>query len=298
MAERCCVCGAVQRQMFPYGGYRYYRCPTCGLVSTYPVPDDATIEAHYARKFRAGNYELRRRFEQQYQTVDRQYCELLQAVVHVSRPSILDVGCFTGGFLQLLEQNGWDVYGLELQPEAVEMSKGRLPGRIFQADLHGEHFPQRQFDVVSLLGVIEHVTDPMRMLRRCAELLAPNGTLIVQTPNSGSFPALAMRQFWPPYAPVEHIHLFSHRAMRRAILQVGLHNIRILNHWKKLPIAYVYEMFQNFGPEFHRLLGPAYRILPRFMKDASLPFYIGEMILLAEMPAAGVFVANGQCGRP
>ena len=283
--------------MFRYGGYRYYRCPKCGLVSTYPVPDDAAIEAHYARKFR-GYYELRGRFEQQYQTVERQYRELLQAAVHVSRPSVLDVGCFTGGFLQLLEQNGWDVYGLELQPEAVEVAKGRLPGRIFQADLHGEHFPQRQFDVVSLLGVIEHVKDPMRMLRRCAEVLAPNGTLILQTPNSGSFLARAMRQFWPPYASVEHIHLFSHRAMQRAISQVGLQNVRILNHWKKLPVAYVYGMLQNFGPEFHRLLGPVYGVLPRFLKDASLPFYVGEMIVLAEMPAAGVFVANGQGGRP
>jgi 2-polyprenyl-3-methyl-5-hydroxy-6-metoxy-1,4-benzoquinol methylase len=283
--------------MFRYSGYRYYRCPKCGLVSTYPVPDDATIEAHYARKFK-GYYELRLRFEQQYHVVDRQYHKLLQAVVHVSRPSILDVGCFTGGLLQVLEQNGWDVYGLELQPEAVEVAKGRLPGRVFQADLHSRHFPQRQFDVVSLLGVIEHVKDPMRMLRRCAEVLAPNGTLILQTPNSGSFLAHAMRQFWPPYAPVEHIHLFSHRAMRRAISQVGLQNVRILNHWKRLPVAYVNEMLRNFGPEFHRLLGPLYGILPRFIKDASLPFYIGEMILLAEMPAAGVFVANGRSGKP
>lgn len=270
----------------------------CGLVSTYPVPDDASIKAHYARRFTVGNYELRRRFEEEYQTVDRQYYKLLQTVVHVSRPSVLDVGCFTGGFLQLLERNGWDVCGLELQPEAVEVAKGRLPGRIFQADLDGECFPQRQFDVVSLLGVIEHVKDPMRMLRRCAEVLAPSGTLILQTPDSGSFLARAMRQFWPPYAPVEHIHLFSHRAMRRAISQVGLENVRILNHWKKLPVAYVNEMLQHFGPELHRLLGPVYGILPRFIKDASLPFYIGEVILLAEMPAAGVPVADGQSGRP
>ena len=275
----------MQRQMFRYMGYRYCRCPKCGLVSTYPVPDNATIEAHYARKFVAGNYELRRRFEQQYRTVDRQYLDLLQPSVHGSHPSLLDVGCFTGCFLQLLEQNGWDVYGLELQPEAVEVARQRLPGRIFQADLHGDHFPQGRFEFVSLLGVIEHVTDPMRMLRRCAELLAPNGTLILQTPNSGSFLARAMRQFWPPYAPVEHIHLFSSQSLTEAISIVGLQNVRIFPHWKKLPVTYVYEMLKNYGPEFHRMLAPLYGILPRFVKDASLPFYVGEMILLAEKPA-------------
>jgi SAM-dependent methyltransferase len=276
----------MQRRMFRYEGHRYHRCPRCGLVSTYPVPDDATIEAHYARKFAAGNYELRRRFEQQYEIVDQQYLELLRPRVRAPRPSVLDVGCFTGCFLQLLERNGWEVYGLELQPEAVEVARGRLPGRIFQADLHGDRFPQRQFDVVSLLGVIEHVTDPMRLLLRCAALLAPGGTLIVQTPNSGSALAHAMGRYWPLYAPVEHIHLFSDRAAREAVTRVGLRNVRILNHWKRLPAAYVYEMLQSFGPEFHRLLTPLYRLLPRAAREATLPFYMGELILLAEKPGS------------
>jgi 2-polyprenyl-3-methyl-5-hydroxy-6-metoxy-1,4-benzoquinol methylase len=283
-AEVCCVCGTAQPRIFRYCGHRYHRCPECGLVSTYPVPDDATIEAHYARKFNAGNYELRRRFEQRYQTVDRQYLELLRPCIKVPHPSVLDVGCFTGCFLQLLEQDGWDVFGLELQPEAVEVARRRLPGRIFQADLHGDRFPQRQFDVVSLLGVIEHVTDPMRLLRRCAELLAPHGTLILQTPNSGSLLARALGRLWPLYTPVEHIHLFSSQALQTALSPLGLRNVRVLNHWKQLPVAYVYEMLQTFGPEFHRLLTPLYRVLPRAVKEASLSFYMGELILLAEKP--------------
>jgi 2-polyprenyl-3-methyl-5-hydroxy-6-metoxy-1,4-benzoquinol methylase len=283
-AETCCVCGTAQRPLFRYRGHRYHRCPRCGLVSTWPVPDDATIAAHYARKFAAGNYELRRRFEQEYQAVERQYLELLQPRLRVPHPSVLDVGCFTGCFLQLLERQGWDVYGLELQPEAVAVASGRLPGRIFQADLHGDRFPQRRFDVVSLLGVVEHVTDPMRLLGRCAELLAPGGTLIVQTPNSGSLLARVMGRYWPLYEPVEHIHLFSRRSLQEAVARVGLRDVRVRSHWKPLPVAYVYEMLQTFGPEFHRLLTPLHRTLPRAARAASLPFYMGELILLAEKP--------------
>jgi len=287
MEETCCVCGTVQRPLFRYRGFRYWRCPTCGLVSTYPVPDNAAIEEHYAAKFTAGNYALRRRFEEEYQTVDRQYLSLLQRQVHVSRPSVLDVGCFTGAFLQLLAQTGWDVYGLELQTEAVEVARRRLPGRIFQADLHGDRFPQRKFDVVSLLGVIEHVTEPVRMLSRCADLLGDDGTLILQTPDAGSLMAHAMGRYWPPYAPVEHIHLFSRRALREAAAQAGLRVVRIVRHWKRLPVAYVFEMLQTFGPEFHRLVKPAFRLMPGVIRRANLPFYIGELILLAtRLPSA------------
>jgi 2-polyprenyl-3-methyl-5-hydroxy-6-metoxy-1,4-benzoquinol methylase len=268
-------------------GHRYYRCAACGLVSTYPLPDASAIEAHYARKFASGNYELRRRYEQPYRAVNEQYLELLKKRVLKPNPSILDVGCFTGDFLELLNQNGWDVCGVELQPEAVEIANARLPGRVFQTDLYGGNFPRRHFDVVSLLGLIEHVADPMRMLFRCVELLAPGGVLLIQTPDSGSLLARGMRQFWPPYAPVEHIHLFSRRAIKKALSQVGLGNIRVLRHVKKLPIAYVYEMLQNFGPEFYRLFGPFFAILPPFLRNISLPFYVGEMLVIADMPSCG-----------
>jgi 2-polyprenyl-3-methyl-5-hydroxy-6-metoxy-1,4-benzoquinol methylase len=284
MEEACCVCGTVQRPLFRYRGFRYRRCPACGLVTTYPLPDNAAIEQHYAAKFAAGNYALRRRFEEEYQAVERQYLALLERRVQVARPSVLDVGCFTGGFLQLLARRGWDVYGLELQQQAVEVARRHLPGRIFQADLYGDRFPQRQFDVVSLLGLIEHVTDPMRMLGRCAELLGAGGTLIVETPSSSSLPARAMGRYWPPYAPVEHIHLFSRRALRQAVARVGLETVQLSSHWKSLPVAYVFEMLQTFGPELHRLLAPAYRLVPRFVRRARLPFYVGEMILLARKP--------------
>lgn len=295
MTEVCCVCGAAQRRLFHYGGFEYWRCRACGLVSTYPLPDNATIEEHYAGKFAAGNYALRRRFEQEYQTVERQYLDLLRRWVRVPRPSVLDVGCFTGRFLQLLAESGWDVHGLELQREAVEVARERLPGRIFQADLYGDRFPQRQFDVVGLLGVIEHVTDPMRMLGRCAELLGPGGTLIVETPDSGSLLARAMGRYWPPYAPVEHIHLFSRRALRAAVAQVGLQTVYVSGHWKSLPVGYVFEMLQNFGPELHRLLRPGYRLMPGFLRRATLPFYVGEMILLARKPRA---LAGAESGEP
>jgi methyltransferase family protein len=118
-------------------------------------------------------------------------------------------------------------------------------------------------------------------------LLAPGGFLLIETPDSGSWMARAMRGLWPPYAPVEHIHLFSHRAIRMALDQVGLETIEVRRHWKVLPVTYVYEMLQNFGPALHRAFGPMYRVLPDFAKHASLPFYVGEMIVLASKPGNG-----------
>jgi len=90
-----------------------------------------------------------------------------------------------------------------------------------------------------------------------------------------------LRKFWPPYAPVEHIHLFTRRGIRLLLEANGFRILDTRSHWKKLPVSYVYNMLQNFGPEFHRLLKPLYSVLPRFVRNAVLPFYIGEMIVVA-----------------
>jgi hypothetical protein len=93
--------------------------------------------------------------------------------------------------------------------------------------------------------------------------------------------AKAMKQYWPPYAPVEHIHLFSRKSLKHVLGTLGLTTVNVKQHWKFLPIDYVFNMFQNFGPEFHRLLLPVYKFVPRAITGRSLPFYGGEMVLLA-----------------
>lgn len=185
----------------------------------------------------------------------------------------------------LLQKAGADVYGVELQPEAVAIANEKLPGRIFQADVYGDAFPTQQFDVITMTGLIEHVTDPTRMLTRCRSLLKPGGVLLLETPNSGSTLAKGLGALWPPYAPVEHIHLFSDKSMRMALEKCGFNNVTIRPHWKTLPVSYVYEMMSNFGPTLRSMLSPIYRVLPKAIREKSLPFYVGEMIITAARSA-------------
>ena len=288
-AAICTVCTRDQQHMFDYRSYHYYRCPKCSHVTTYPTPDRNAIHEHYDRKFNEGNYQLLRDFSQEYRKIYDYYVRILDLQLLTRGLSwdglkVLDVGCFTGEFLQILKTHGADVYGLELQSRAVEIANRKLDGRVFQVDIDRADFPQMSFDLISLLGVIEHVVDPIRLISRAQELLCPGGLLLIQTPNSGSFLARAMRGLWPPYAPVEHIHLFSRQSLTVALLQLGFTKILYEGHWKKLPVDYVFNMLQNYGPEFHRLIKPVYMRLPERLTRASLPFYVGEMLVIAHKP--------------
>jgi len=56
------------------------------------------------------------------------------------------------------------------------------------------------------------------------------------------------------------------------LTEAGLQEIDIRSHWKTLPVEYVYQMMQNYGPELRRVLMPIYKLCPRFVRDSALPF--------------------------
>lgn len=284
----CVICYNNQKYIFSARkNFHYYKCPSCGLVSTYPLPDIPTIKKHYEKKFREGNYQLLRKYSKQYKPI---YAGFIKELEHVLRDAkngfkglrVLDVGCFTGEFLKLLQEKGADVYGVEFQDKAVKIAKKKLPGRVFKGDVSQEALPNIKYDVITLLGVIEHVTAPIKLLKKSASLLKKEGILMIQTPNSNSYFAKIMGKLWPPYSPVEHIHLFSKESLRLTLVKLGFTNITSRTHWKRLPVAYVYHMLQNFGPEFYKIARPFYSFLPDPITKISLPFCIGEMIVIAK----------------
>ena len=288
-ANSCIVCNESQYHYFSYSGYQYYRCGVCGHVSTLPLPEEAEIEKHYKNKFENGNYSLLLEYKDDYSVVYLDFIKAIDSQLEkagqtLQGKKVLDIGCFTGDLLCLMQQRGADVYGLELQPEAVELANEVLPGRVYRADVYGNTFPQLPFDIITFTGLIEHLVDPIKLVKRVYELLNPGGLILLQTPNSGSLPALLLQKYWPPYAPVEHIHLFSEKSIRITLGKNGFRDIVYKRHWKKLPITYVYRMLQNFGPEFKKMLNPFYNICPSRIREMSLSFYAGEMVVTARKP--------------
>lgn len=284
--NNCIVCGREQLFKFRQDGYSYHRCKSCGLLSTYPTPKASDIEEHYSKRFEDGNYRLAQEFMAYYLDVYKGYVRQLERRsgedgLHLRGSKILDIGCFTGELLELLHEKGADVYGLELQDKAREVANNRLPGRVFKADVFSNNFPQTEFDMILLMGLIEHVVDPIKLLTQAVRFLKPGGLLMLQTPASDSGIAKIMGRYWPPCAPVEHIHLFSVKSLRLLLGELGLEDIKVRHHWKKLPIAYLCNNLQYFGGKIYNRLEPCFRLLPGFITRRSVPFCIGEVVVLA-----------------
>jgi 2-polyprenyl-3-methyl-5-hydroxy-6-metoxy-1,4-benzoquinol methylase len=98
---------------------------------------------------------------------------------------VLDVGAADGSMARTLTQMGCRVWGVEYDPEAAaiarEWCEDVVVGDLEQLDLKGAL--GRRFDVILFLDILEHLKDPLRVLRNALDLLSDRGHVVISLPN-------------------------------------------------------------------------------------------------------------------
>jgi SAM-dependent methyltransferase len=133
---------------------------------------------------------------------------------------LLDVGCANGAFLVRMRGLGWDVSGLEVDP--VSAGYARAAGiPVVEEPLTESTFPPEHFDAITLSHVIEHLHDPMAVLRACAAALRPGGRIWIATPNLDAASRRVLQRIWVALDPPRHLVLFNRRSLRDALASTG-----------------------------------------------------------------------------
>jgi 2-polyprenyl-3-methyl-5-hydroxy-6-metoxy-1,4-benzoquinol methylase len=136
---------------------------------------------------------------------------------------LLDVGSGYGYFSKAAADSGWKAQGVEISRHAASVAKefgvqtfiGGLAA--FAAEKRGA-----PYDIVTLFDVIEHVEDPVALLRTAASLLAEGGLCVVRTPNLLAIEGEVMGPYYHSLK-AEHLHCFSAPSLARTMLQADLH---------------------------------------------------------------------------
>jgi 2-polyprenyl-3-methyl-5-hydroxy-6-metoxy-1,4-benzoquinol methylase len=222
-----------------------YRCNSCGFLF---CPDTPPVLPYYER------------------LVDEDYEEsraprLLQAgkllagmKVYLAAGQgrrLLDVGAGSGILLERAEQMGWQARGVEpsqwLASQALSRKLDVVVGVLPHAELAGA-----VFDVVTLIDVIEHVSDPGQLLVDLRPYLHENGVLYVVTPDVSALVArLLGRKWW--HFRLAHIGYFSPANLRELAENCGYSVVAMTRPSWYFSLDYVVERVNAYLPGWLQL---------------------------------------------
>lgn len=141
---------------------------------------------------------------------------------------LLDVGFGDGIFLQTAKQIGWDVKGVDFDPNVVANAK-KNGLDVFCGGVEIFIGQENKFDVITMSHVIEHVYDPVSTLKICFSLLKPGGQLWIETPNINSYGYKNFGQNWRGIEAPRHLTIFTNKSLDSLLCLLGFRIVKHLN---------------------------------------------------------------------
>ncbi len=226
----CPVCAGVERRVLhrqrfrdgPLGdGYDVVVCRQCGAGFAEGIPSQEELDRYYAGQSKytydhAGGAESPYDFKR-FETIADQLIPFLSS----REVRILDVGCATGGLLSVFKQRGFgNVLGIDPSPACAPAAR-RLHGvEVRTATLAQLAGWQETFDLILLVGVLEHLRDVQPAVRTVAGRLKPGGLLYCAQPDVTAF-ADCVNAPYQQFS-VEHVNFFSETSLNRLMAACGL----------------------------------------------------------------------------
>ncbi|MBT0666178.1 methyltransferase domain-containing protein [Geobacter pelophilus] len=232
----CDFCGTSNssRKFSRGDGMSVVECRLCGLAYLQPRPRKEYISRFYDADYftgvsaASGKGGLRCLAESNGQEtrIPRSLALMKEKVGVLPGKKILEIGCATGEFLELLTREGADAEGLEISEFAAEIAR-KKGLEVTTGTIEEMGNSTSPFDMILAFEVIEHVPSPVAFLEQVAGLIRSGGHLLLSTPNY----ACGQRygdQWYGFTGSFEHIYYFSKDVLERMARQAGL----VLTYWE------------------------------------------------------------------
>ncbi|MEO5378191.1 MAG: class I SAM-dependent methyltransferase [Magnetococcus sp. DMHC-6] len=284
----CLICGGTfshfQQKIVMYS---LYSCADCGLEFLYPQPQEEVLANIYGQNYyNSWGMEKSEKIAQHLKWRTFQMRLDLVAQRLSSGARILDLGCATGYFLDVVKKRGFAPYGVELSEFGANLCKSKFgEGHIFCGELHNAVFSDNldgKFEAIFMSDFLEHVRNPAAIIEQASQLLSPRGKVVITTPTTEAISKRLFGKSWPQYK-IEHLFYFNRTNLVRLLKQYGFEPLLIIPARKAINLSYLREQFMSYP---HSILTPIFRllgvILPEWIKELLFTVTIGEMVVVAE----------------
>jgi 2-polyprenyl-3-methyl-5-hydroxy-6-metoxy-1,4-benzoquinol methylase len=264
--------------------HTFTRCHRCGFERIDPPPTDETLAKIYgAHYYEAWGLHGNEQIVAELKKATFRY--VLDRVPVKSGGKILDCGAATGFLLEVAKERGLEPYAVELSEfGAKEIARKFGDDRVHCGQLEVAKFKGLdpvKFDAVTMCDYIEHVRDPLDVLKRVRSMLNSDGVVGITSPNTASLSRKTMGNSWSHYK-IEHLYYFSPSNLERMLKRAGFARVSFHPLVKSLSINYLAHQLEVYP---HPMLSPIARALravtPNIARKAPLKFMAGELLAIA-----------------
>ena len=206
----CYICNSERIELYrEVNRFHVYRCRQCKLLWV------AKINIGDLRKFYNCSYFKKDQAKtgySDYQRDEKAIRKNAENIINITRKyrnlngaKVLDIGCAYGFFLDEVKKKcNCEVYGIEISKHAYQYAKEKLKLNVRNCRFRENKYEPNYFDVVFIIGTIEHLVDPNTILKDIKKVLKPGGILIITTMDTNGWIPLHMIK------PPEHLFYFNH----------------------------------------------------------------------------------------
>ena len=215
--------------------FQLERNETYGYLETSPQPKAEKLSEYYQTEDYISHTDSKRNvFEKAYHLVRKKALKrklkLINSLTSEER-KLLDVGCGTGDFLKIAQDNNWQVSGIEPNEKARQIANKKNNNTVFEIEQLLQ-FEKHSFDVITLWHVLEHLPNLGDQLNILKSLLKEKGTLIIAVPNYKSFDADYYKNFWAAFDVPRHLWHFDQNSLKKFL------DSKKMDIEKTLPMTY------------------------------------------------------------
>lgn len=224
------------RRITEHFHYAIVRCRNCGLVFSQDILPEEVLASLYAQSTVT--------FAEHAPVIRKDYWRALEPHLDaIKRGAALEIGCSSGFFLEELKDRGFgQVFGCEPSVEAGNMARQDVREHIASGFFGKDLYPLDTFDLVCSFQTLDHLIDPLDILREIFRIVKPGGLVYFVTHDVGAIPAKLLGKR-SPIIDVEHIFLFNKTTLRRLVETVGFDVLEIAGLRNSYPLDYWIRMF-------------------------------------------------------
>ena len=228
MLMKCILCGSTKHGLYKRvkdkyinDEIKYFKCSNCGLVFIKPQPIKE-LKKVYTKEYRPKIGFLKiLMFLLPYSKHFKTHLNYIKNSLKL-KGDVLDIGSSEGKFLYLLKLRGWNVLGIEPTSHYAEFANNVLKVPTINRFIEDVKL-NRKFDLITMNAVLEHLSNPVKTLKKVKSLMKKDGKLFIVVPD--------LKSSWPEKFAAPHLFMYTKNTITKLLNRIGfvIESIDVIN---------------------------------------------------------------------